>query len=118
MARLFSGWLFRNGSGLTPRRGAGPMADVVTESQMVTTIGPGGERRRADPACPWYEEVTGPGPNGGRWRRYGDCWSEWRAYDPAPKGYPAGQEGAWYGPVDAPVFPRLPQQLSLGLTDG
>lgn len=27
-------------------------------------------------------------------------------------------DGAWYGPVDAPVFPRLPQQLSLGLTDG
>lgn len=84
------------------------MADMVNERRMVTTIGPGGERRRADPLAPWYEEVTGPG--GGRWRRYGDSWVKWVLGDPA-KGYPPGW-GWWSGPADPPSFPR---QLELPL---
>lgn len=79
------------------------MADRVSERRMVTTIGPGGERRRVDPACPWYEEVICPG--GDRYRRYGSVWCRWVA--PHARG-----AGGWMSPVDPPV---IWQQLDLQL---
>lgn len=86
--------------------GCGSGEQFVRESRMVETVGPGGELRRADPECPWYEEVTSPGGDEW-WRRYGRVWDKWKWYSP---GF-----GAWAGPADPPVFPELPRQLEMDL---